>query len=976
MRRVENLIPAAGTGSATLAVSANKTMTLEAGKYLFSMGAGAGTVTFSGTGGATGNFTANAENRTVASKTITAGTLIITASVATLVDLMVENTTGRADTDTPSKYVSIGVANADTLGPELVTNGVNLVNTTGYYSPRNVSTLSAESGNLRVTAGSTATMGHGYELTLEVGANYVYAYSFIEGTATTANARIRYGRSSLDTITGEVDQVKTSSGVIFFLATSATMSVGAIITGHSAGQYYEMALTSVKKVELGANVDGVKNYSTLNGNTVDSNGIVTENVGALIEITPPDYVRLSGNTGSFASSPDSVAASIISDITLIAYATCDDWGEAGHQVAVGKRDESGNASYGLRIRNGGLISFITFEESGAAVSSESTAVTGFPSGTGHWLRCSWDDSADAVNYYISDNAVTDLPAAAEWVLLGDADVSHVSDGIKDSTALLEIGSQEDGTESLWAGKIYRAIAIASTDPTATPAVDFNAADGNWQTPKSFTSKTTGEVYTVNGDAYLESDNTKGMPELVREGDFSSSVYWSLQSGVTITGGKLVIDSTTDYAPLAVQNLSFREGAAFKLIAKVSGYVQGEINVRQGTVGAGNIIGITANGTYPLKFIGSAESTLEIRSSAGPTEANVEIISIKPVSVNYFEPAGVMLQGAATEISGRSADLDNWAGTATASKNAAGLKGDAGAAFDVADTSAIETQSIFDDAAIVSSTNKQFLTCRLEYLDSPLVYPRILFRLISGTTPLAQGLIFNQSDGSFLETQTEGTVESVVREGRFWVVRQSITDNASGNVLARVDFNPAFNTDGTATVNSAAQGSVVVASLEFYTTTWSFQPILTTGGTTKTVSADNGYTLPLSYFNDLEGSVSFRLTPEFDNATGATQGIISIATNSISQPISFRDTVSRQITIWDGTNGVGLSVAWNLGESPLVKLRYGNGTMRFSVGGIVSASVAFSSFSPSGAITIGKDLTLAFSMDDLRFWGRDRMDSWL
>jgi len=68
-RRVENLIPSTGAGSASLAVAAAKTMTLAAGDYVFSMGIGTGTATFSGTGGASGTLTASATNRTSILKT-------------------------------------------------------------------------------------------------------------------------------------------------------------------------------------------------------------------------------------------------------------------------------------------------------------------------------------------------------------------------------------------------------------------------------------------------------------------------------------------------------------------------------------------------------------------------------------------------------------------------------------------------------------------------------------------------------------------------------------------------------------------------------------------------------------------------------------------------------------------------------------------------------------------------------------------
>ena len=110
-RREENLIP---TSSASLASGANKTITVTAGDYVFSMGAGAssGVATFSGTGGATGTLTQNATSRTAANKfTLTAGTFIVTASVATLVDLQFSNVTGKANQN-PAEYVSVGVLSA------------------------------------------------------------------------------------------------------------------------------------------------------------------------------------------------------------------------------------------------------------------------------------------------------------------------------------------------------------------------------------------------------------------------------------------------------------------------------------------------------------------------------------------------------------------------------------------------------------------------------------------------------------------------------------------------------------------------------------------------------------------------------------------------------------------------------------------------------------------------------------------------
>jgi hypothetical protein len=100
------------TTSATLAVAASNTVTLARSETVtFSMGAGAGTATFSGTSGATGTLTASAGGRTEVTKTCTAGTFIITASVANLVDIQVEVVSGQSD-KTASEYVSVGVLSA------------------------------------------------------------------------------------------------------------------------------------------------------------------------------------------------------------------------------------------------------------------------------------------------------------------------------------------------------------------------------------------------------------------------------------------------------------------------------------------------------------------------------------------------------------------------------------------------------------------------------------------------------------------------------------------------------------------------------------------------------------------------------------------------------------------------------------------------------------------------------------------------
>ena len=121
------------TSSVSLANGANKSLTLAAGTYQFSMGAGTGTATFSGTGGATGTLAASTDRVSVA-KTITAGTFVVTASVADLADLQVCNITGETDQTTIRPYVSVGVESAPAYHGSMV-DGVKCFDTDRSGNP-------------------------------------------------------------------------------------------------------------------------------------------------------------------------------------------------------------------------------------------------------------------------------------------------------------------------------------------------------------------------------------------------------------------------------------------------------------------------------------------------------------------------------------------------------------------------------------------------------------------------------------------------------------------------------------------------------------------------------------------------------------------------------------------------------------------------------------------------------------------------
>ena len=341
--------------------------------------------------------------------------------------------------------------------------------------------------------------------------------------------------------------------------------------------------------------------------------------------------------------------------------------------------------------------------------------------------------------------------------------------------------------------------------------------------------------------------------------------------------------------------------------------------------------------------------------------------------------GLLCEGEATELSGRSADIDNWTTSSTAgvSKDAAGLTGAPNEAFTLTDGGAGATRQRAQNTTIINDADTYYSVTRVAYDASPSVYPAIYLRLIDGTS-LARSLVFDPSDGSVTNISTDGSVEFIVRVGGFWYVGLSLTNNSSGNTTAQVILQPAYNTDGSATEDVSATGSTVFASCELYKDTWSYSPILSTGGTTKTRNADDGPEQDIANFPSGDFSLEFELTPYFTEDLAANQGIFTVDSSSVTKGIYFDAGAARRITLSDGTNSVSLNSAWtNVGDTMKVKIRAGGGTMRFSVNKTLSAEASYDDdLNASTAAAWLKDISLAAAVKNAQRYSTDLGNNWL
>ena len=225
-RRVYNLIPAAGTGSASLAIGANKTVTVGVGTFVFSMGAVAtadSVITFTGTatGLPVGTLTANATKRTSVAMTITVGgTVIMTASGAIAVDLQLENTTDQANQN-PSEYVSIGVLSAPYHGA-----GVDGVK---YFSTLNGNTVASnvvtEATGAAIVAGVS---GVAATAPVDAGGPYGFWSEGARADVLGATAAIRRTMTDVGWVNGGTVTVGAAVGVDGVADAAASITGGAV----------------------------------------------------------------------------------------------------------------------------------------------------------------------------------------------------------------------------------------------------------------------------------------------------------------------------------------------------------------------------------------------------------------------------------------------------------------------------------------------------------------------------------------------------------------------------------------------------------------------------------------------------------------------------------------------------------------------------------------------------------------------------
>lgn len=210
---------------------------------------------------------------------------------------------------------------------------------------------------------------------------------------------------------------------------------------------------------------------------------------------------LDGTNGTYASTPHSDAVDITGDLTLVAKIAPEQWVPGRHMRIMSKGDGS-NKSFLFTIFSTGAIILHTSEDGGTWNPYLGPNLSLYVvDGEEAWVAVSLDADNGAggsvAEMFLSFDG-------KQWTTIGQIERGATS--IRPNTEVLEVGALNGG--STFSGKIYRAQVYSgagfdlSSGPTGTLVADFNPSDagGYLRAGESFTSSTTGEQWTLHGNA--------------------------------------------------------------------------------------------------------------------------------------------------------------------------------------------------------------------------------------------------------------------------------------------------------------------------------------------------------------------------------------------------------------------------------------------------------------------------------------------
>lgn len=214
-----------------------------------------------------------------------------------------------------------------------------------------------------------------------------------------------------------------------------------------------------------------------------------------IPVSPDAYVYGMDGAGDFVSTPDSVNTSLTGDLTLIVEAALTDWTPFTSNVFVAKDNATNKRSYAFTVLSSGVLRFLYSLDGTTSLGSNSTVVVPFTNGKKYHVAVERESATGKIRFYTSLDGEVFTQLGAE--LTGTAGALYDGDTPVEFGNLAALSYPLVG--SVYKSEGYSGLAITKTN-SPTLKFDFNPDD--WVSGTTFTSKSTGEVWTLNGSAAI------------------------------------------------------------------------------------------------------------------------------------------------------------------------------------------------------------------------------------------------------------------------------------------------------------------------------------------------------------------------------------------------------------------------------------------------------------------------------------------
>ena len=292
-------------------------------------------------------------------------------------------------------------------------------------------------------------------------------------------------------------------------------------------------------------VRGGGNIST-SGSTVVDDYEYTPNIENCYRLVVPAFydsfnrefptggaLSVTGNSGSRADTPDDASLDITGNIDIRAVIELPDYSTGANQTIIAKYNTTGNQrSYGMRVSSTGAVQML-FSLTGATGLSFTSTQTlydlGVNNGDAIAIRVTRVSATGAVDMYLGSE---DSLAPTTWTQIGITQ-SGSAGNLFSSTALLEIGSNSNGTAERAAGFILAAQVRNGIMGAIVATPDFTA-----ETPGTLSfADATGKTWTMRGDSEIvEYGPIAGLSW----GTADTGQVW--QTGATSAGVNIYVDN--------------------------------------------------------------------------------------------------------------------------------------------------------------------------------------------------------------------------------------------------------------------------------------------------------------------------------------------------------------------------------------------------------------------------------------------------